>query len=190
MNSSKRIFFVVFMLLVAFAIPAFAQAQPNMIIGKYPKGRLFLYDGRIVEGKKLLMSGETISLTVYGAIQTFQLDEIQQIMVKKGHASLLACGCGIGCLGIAGLAYAVTGGEIENEDGTIEKMKFGEYALGSLIWAGLCAGGGYLIGYIFDGWSIAYYLPRSFEMRPHTSLPSRHDKTNKGIPLLILKCSF
>jgi len=191
MNSSKHVlYFAVFMLLIAFAIPAFAQAQPNMIMGKYPKGRLFLYDGRIVEGKKLLMSGETVSIAVYGATQTFYLDEIQQIMVKKGHSSLFACGCGLGCLGLAGLAYAVSGGEFEDEDGITQKMKFGEYALGSIIWAGLCAGGGYLIGYIFDDWSIVYYLPQNYERRPHTSLPSNHDKGKKDIPLLMLKGSF
>jgi hypothetical protein len=193
MNLSKHVlYFVVFFLFMVFVMPTFAQVHQNMAIGKYPKGRIFLYDGRILEGKRLIMSGETVSLLVYGATQTFDINEVQQVMAKKGHASLFACSCGLGCLGLTAISYAITNGEIEDEYGNISKLSLGEYALGSAIWAGLCAGVGYLIGYIFDDWSVVFYQPRNFGMKlqvfPESGVLSKNRINN--MPLFAIKGSF
>lgn len=187
MISSKHIL-CLFLLLIVFAMPIFAQTQNNMIIGKYPKGRLFLYDGRILEGKNLIMSGDSASMMVYGVTQNFSLSEIQQITAKKGHASFFASCCGLGCIGISALSYAITGGEYEDEDGVTQKLNLGEYTAGVAIWTAMVAVGGYLVGYIFDDWAIVYYLPNRYDMK-QTSL-NKFGKSSKDIPLLALKSSF
>jgi len=152
MNSFRKILTI--SPLVFIVIINFANGQ--ILTQKYPKGKIVLNSGIRVEGKNLVITQETASLTVGSTSQSFQLKDIKQIQAKKGNGQKYGNTCGGSCLGLALGSYLATGGETEDVYGNKQKIDFGQYLLGTTIWVGLFYGAGYFIGSLTDEWEIVY----------------------------------
>ncbi len=135
-NSTKIISLLAFAFLLANV--SFAQT--------YPKVKVTLKNGTIVEGKKGNITKESISFMEGTALKTYDLSEVTLIQAKKGKAAKWALGCGGGCLGICLITTAAN----PNDDDV------GTLLAGSLIWTGVFAGVGALIGHLTDDYNSVY----------------------------------
>ena len=113
-----------------------------------------LKNGQVFKGKQGTLSGESISFLSGSAQKTYPLNEVNLVQAKEGKAIKWALGMGGGCLGI-GLLVSVTQGNKTNE-ATGEAYGTGTLLAGSVIWAGLFAGAGALIGGASDHWQNVY----------------------------------
>jgi len=150
---TKHIFYIFFVILpLVFAMPISAESQ---VVWKYPKGRILLYDGSIVEGKNLVLHTDMISLQIDGTKSNFKVSDIQQIMLKKGRPNFLAKNCGFGSLA----AFIIFGLVIKDHlsPGDVDPA---QYIISAIITPLSLAGLGYLIGSKFDDWIIIYDHPR------------------------------
>lgn len=150
---TKRIFQFFFVtVLLYFAISVSAEPQ---IEWKYPKGRISLYDGSVVEGKKLILNTDLVSLQVNNTKSNFEVSDIKQIMAKKGRPSSLAKSFGLGCLASFIIFGLITRDHLHSGD--IEPT---QYVISAIVTPLSSAGLGYLIGSKFDDWIIVYDHPR------------------------------
>jgi len=118
----------------------------------YNKVKVTLRDGVILEGKQGFISDETVSFTTGVTQQTYSLYDVNLIQAKQGKAMKWAVGCGGGCAAICVISGIVSGQEVLDEYG----YGWGMYAMGSLIWVGIFAGAGALIGGISDNYVTVY----------------------------------
>ncbi len=126
----------------------------------YPKGKIILKAGTVIEGKDLQLGPESVALTVGGMPMTYKLTDVQQVMAKKGLAKRMGNIFGGGCFGLAMAAYLSTGGEIENEYGYTVEIDFGMYMESAALWTAIFYGGGYLVGMAMDDWQFVYFAPQ------------------------------
>ncbi len=118
----------------------------------YPKVKVTTNDGLILKGKDGVLTDESITFLVSNSPKTFLLNDVSLIQAKEGKAGKWALGFGGGCAGIVLIAGIVTGSEgIEDAGGTT-----GTYILGGLIWTGLFAGIGALIGNASDHYETVF----------------------------------
>jgi hypothetical protein len=122
---------------------------------KYAKMKVTMNQGVTIEGKKGVIGVESVILFVDGQQQTYPLADVQNIMAKKGSAGKWAIGFGGGCLAIG---LAVTAVNPNNDD-------VGTLALGSVLWAGIFAGLGGLVGLAVDPWKNVYVPKRAALLR-------------------------
>lgn len=141
-----------FLFVAVLGTQTFAQ-----VTGNYPNGKMVLKNGTIVEGKNLVLTTTTATLTVGGAPQTFNLSEVNQIMAKGNNAQK---GCLIGaggCAALGLLVYVVSDDEaFREQDYESKSDATGPYFLGLALWSGCLGGIGYLIGKGSDDWNIVY----------------------------------
>lgn len=119
---------------------------------QYHKVKVTKKDGAVVEGKKGNITEESFSFITGGMQQTYPLSDINLIQAKEGKAGKYALYFGGGCLGvciISGLAVGSDG--IEDAGGTT-----GTYVAGCILWTGIFAGIGALIGRGADDWQNVY----------------------------------
>jgi hypothetical protein len=117
----------------------------------YPKVKITMKNGGIVTGSKGTIDKESISFTMEGSPQKYSLSDVSMIQSKKGSAGKWALGCGAGCLGFYGISYLISPSTYEDAG-----LSGGQVLFGALIWAGVSAGVGALIGAATDHYEIVY----------------------------------
>lgn len=125
----------------------------NMLIAQeYKKAKVTLNSGVTVEGKKALLTTESFSLQVLETRRTYALDEVQLVQAKQGKAGKWALGFGGGCAALVVISGVIAGSEgIEDAGGTT-----GTYILGGVLWTGIFAGVGAIIGALVDNYETVY----------------------------------
>jgi hypothetical protein len=182
-----RFYLLVFSILVlifAWTMTSFAQ---NMYKTTYPKARIFMKNGQMVQGESLIMDMENTTLRINGFPQTFQTSDVSNIMVKKGYASDFALCSGGGCLALCAVALAVSYKNFNDDYYYETDFTVGSFIAGSLIWVAIFTGGGYLIGNLIDDWTPIYLAPRASGFGNNELAFS---KANNGMKLPIFSASF
>lgn len=118
----------------------------------YKKVKVTLTNGLIQKGSEATISDETVSFNSGGEIKTYPLSDVSMIQAKKGSAEKWALGCGAGCATLCIVDFAAVGASGINDLG----YSVGQFALGSVLWTGIFAGAGYLIGSLTDHEEIVY----------------------------------
>jgi hypothetical protein len=119
---------------------------------EYKKVQVSLSDGIVLKGKNASINDASVSFTSGSILKTYPLTDVNLIQAKEGKAGKWALGFGGGCLGICIISGLAVGSEgIEEVGGTT-----GTYIAGSIIWTGIFAGVGYLIGNAADDWQVVY----------------------------------
>jgi len=96
MKNCKSIYAVFSAILLLAVLSSFSNAQS---FETYPKGKIVLTNGSIIEGEDLLFDGKSASISLGdGLSKTYEVSEISQIMVKYNRANK---GCMYGALGCA-----------------------------------------------------------------------------------------
>ena len=133
----------------------------NLSAQSYARVKVSFINGNTLEGRNGYLDNQNVFLTVNNRESGYTLDDIFYIQAKRGLAGKYALGFGGGCLAL-GLVSTLTysGDEFEQSD----------LLLGSLLWAGLFAAAGGLIGSISDQWTEIY------RQSPQSSL--LHDRVN------------
>ena len=126
----------------------------------YPKGKIILKAGTIVEGKDMQLWPGSVDLMVGGMLMTFELTDVQQIMAKRGLAKRMGNICGGGCFGLALGSILLTGGKIQDEYGNTVEYDVGTLMASAALWTAIFYGGGYLVGMAMDDWQIVYFAPQ------------------------------
>ncbi len=176
--------FLLFCVIISFAfvtiIPSSAQVSAKIT---YPKAMVFLKDGRIIKGEKLLMDEETIFLHINNNPQVFQINDVSQVMVKKGYANDFAQCFGGGCLALCGITLIANFENFDEYNG----YSLENFIVGSLIWTAIFTAGGYLVGSVIDDWTPIYINRRASESN-RTALAS--SKSDDSVKLPILFATF
>jgi hypothetical protein len=119
---------------------------------EYKKVKVTLNDGIVFKGTNGVITDESFSCQVSNTLKTYSLDEIKLVQAKEGKAGKWALGFGGGCAGIVIITGLVSGSEgIEAAGGTT-----GMYIAGGIIWTGIFAGIGALIGNSADDYENVY----------------------------------
>lgn len=151
----KRNQFLIF-LVVVFCLTSFVSAQQ---VGTYPKAKITLKNGMVVEGKNLVLSTETAMVNV-GAqgTQSYDLSEVTLIQAKHNKGMKGCMYAGGGCAALCLLAYLAGDEETFTETYEVDSKSeaAGQYFLGAALWSGCLGGVGYLIGNASDPWQTVY----------------------------------
>lgn len=186
MNKINHCLSLFFVIIFMFVLTNLSLAQISYKT-TYPKAKIFLKSGQIIQGERLVMDMETVTLRINGIPQTFQTYDISNIMVKKGYAGDFALCSGGGCLALCAVTLAVSYKDLTDDIVEENELTVGQFVAGSLIWAAIFAGGGYLIGSLIDDWTPIYIAPMASEFN-HSQLAS--SKIYNGIQLPILISQF
>ena len=168
---NKKLFFTALcalLLIVLFSSQTIAQQY-----GTYPKGKIIMKNGNIVEGKNLVFTSSSVTITIGMSAQNFELEDVSQIMVKQNKA-MKGCMYGAGgCAAIGLFAYLAGDDEtFEETYGTSKSESSGQYFLGLALWTGCFGGVGYLIGSATDNWQIIY-VSSSAENESNSEIDSK-----------------
>ncbi len=120
---------------------------------QYSEMKVIHKDGATIEGDDGTMDESSVTLMVGGEKKTYPLSDVQLVMVKKGLGGKYALYAGGGCAVLVLISIIATSGDEE------QKYDTGTLVLGGLIWVGIFAGGGYLIGNAADDWNTVYTAP-------------------------------
>jgi hypothetical protein len=145
---------IVFLFLCVFFCINISQAQQT-----YKKVKVTTKDGVIAKGSKATLSDESISFTMKGVPKTYSLSEVLTVQAREGKAGKWALYSGGGCLGIGILVSVTLGGNYNETSG--ETYDTGTLLLGSVLWAGIFAGAGALIGSASDHYENVYISPKT-----------------------------
>lgn len=118
----------------------------------FKKVKVTLSNGVILEGKKGTMTPESFSFMVLENFRTYPINEIQMIQAKRGLAGKMALGFGGGCAGLVIITGVATGADGIAELGSTT----GQFVLGGVLWTGIFAGVGALIGVLADNYETVY----------------------------------
>lgn len=122
---------------------------------QYKKVKVTLKDGIVLKGTKGTLTEESFSCSVSNTFKTYSLDDVRLIQAKEGKAGKWALGFGGGCAGLVILTGLVSGADgIEEAGGTT-----GSFILGGVLWTGIFAGIGALIGNASDRYENVYLGP-------------------------------
>ena len=142
-------------LILFFAVSANAQ-QPYQ---EFAKGRIFFYDGLVLEGEKLRLTPTTVALEVMGQNQVYAITEIFQVMGKDNSGHLYGRTCAGACV-LVNLLPLLTGGYNYPSDGEggdeFRQVVFGLQVASAAFYGGLSYGVGYLYGKAKDDWKVLY----------------------------------
>ncbi len=128
------------------------SANAQSLMSTEGKVRLFK-GGLTIEGKDLQVNGESVSLTVGEQVTFMDLMDIDRVDIRKSNVMKGACIGGGGCLAIALLACS----SADDSDLSDAGGDRGDCYAGSMIWSGLFAAGGALIGNMNSKWNTVYY---------------------------------
>ncbi|MGB9596161.1 MAG: hypothetical protein ACPL7B_07750 [Candidatus Poribacteria bacterium] len=186
MNGIYRYLLLLVIIVLMFVLNTLSFSQTSYKM-TYPKARIFMKSGQIIQGERLIMDMETVTLRINGISQTFQTYDISNIMVKKGYAGDFALCGGGGCLALCAFTLAISYKDFTDDVIEEDELTVGQFIAGSLIWVAIFAGGGYLIGSLIDDWTPIFIAPRASEFN-HSQLAS--SKINSGMRLPIISGSF
>lgn len=133
-----------------------SMAWGQGFVSEYAEGKIYTRSGFTIEGKHLRMTMESATLEVAGQDQVLQLDDIVQVMAKKGKSKRYGRNCGMLALGLNTLSYLANGGKYEDEDGVEQTTEPLEFVVGAVMFGGLSYGVGYLAGMLTDDWEMVY----------------------------------
>lgn len=119
----------------------------NLSAQSYSRVKINFINGTTVEGRNGYVDNQNVVLTVNNRERGYSLDDVFYVQAKRGLAGKYALGFGGGCLAL-GLISTVTYSDDEFEQSDL--------LLGSLLWAGLFAAAGGLIGSLSDQWTEIY----------------------------------
>jgi hypothetical protein len=176
--------FSILMLIFAWTMTSYAQ---NMYKATYPKARIFMKNGQMIQGERLIMDMETVTLRIDGFPQTFQTADVSNIMVKKGYAGDFALCGGGGCFALCAITLAVSYKDFSDDPYNETDLTVASFIAGSLIWVALFTGGGYLLGNLIDGWTPIFIAPRASGFSRNELASS---KVNNGMKFPIFSASF
>ena len=159
----------------------------NMYKTTYPKARIFMKNGQMIQGESLIMDMENVTLRINGFPQTFQTSDVSNIMVKKGYAGDFALCGGGGCLALCAVTLAASYKNLTDDLKQDDELTVGQLVAGSLIWVAIFTGGGYLLGYFIDDWTPIFIAPRASGFS-YNELAS--SKINSGMKFPIFSASF
>ena len=140
-----------------------------------------LKNGQVFKGKDGTLTNESVSFLSGSAQKTYPLNEVNLVQAKEGKAKKWALAMGGGCLGVGLLVSVTQGGKYNEISG--ETYPVGTLIAGSVIWAGVFAGAGALIGSAADKWQNVY-ITKTSSMLKNFKLnlgPSRYAKVNIGV---------
>ena len=124
---------------LAFTLSGYSQ--------NFSKLKITTKQGLTLTGKQGSINNEAVLLSIDEQQKSYPLSDIQSIMAKKGSAGKWALGFGGGCLALC-LVTTVMNPNGEN---------VGTLLLGSVIWTGIFAGLGGLLGMAMDPWTTVYF---------------------------------
>lgn len=131
----------------------------QVVVSQYAEGKVFTRSGFTLEGKKLRMSMESVTLEIAGQDQVLPIKDVVQVMVKRGLAKRYGKNCGIIGLGLATLSILTPDDGEENgetEDGEEQEEGPASKLVGGIMLGGLSYGVGYGIGMATDHWEVVY----------------------------------
>jgi hypothetical protein len=143
----KCLFGFTILILVVFSVFQTLSAQ------QYSEMRIIHKNGATIDGDDGTMGDTSVTMMIDNAPKTYPLNEVQLVMVKKGLAGKYALAAGGGCAAIVLISVLAASEESKGEYST------GQLLAGGLIWVGIFAGGGYLIGNAVDDWNTIYTAP-------------------------------
>ena len=168
-----------FCIFIALLCVSLVTAQDYKIV------QVTLKNGQVFKGKKGTLSNESISFLSASAQKTYPLNEVSLVQAKEGKAGKWALAMGGGCLGVCIISIAATGGTVSTTDetGTTEvTYSTGALIAGSIIWAGIFAGAGALIGNASDHWQNVFITKATSKLKNFDINfgPNRFAKYNVG----------
>jgi hypothetical protein len=140
-------------------------AEAQGLVSTRGKVRVFK-GGLTIEGKDLQVNDQSVSLTVSGQPTFLDLNDIDRVDVRVSNVMKGACIGGAGGRAI-GLIACNAASESDLEDAGGSR---GQCMAGSMIWAGLFAAGGALIGNSTSDWEPVYYRTSSSELDSEASM--------------------
>jgi len=150
---NKTLLILSFLTLVVFFN---TQLIAQELVKEYPKGKISLDNGQIITGKNLRVFTDSAVMKVQGIEQEFQLSEVKIIQAKVGKATKWALTCSGGCAALSLGSLLAVGGSTTDAQGNEVEIDAGSYMMGTIIWAGIFYGVGYLIGAMLDDWETIY----------------------------------
>jgi hypothetical protein len=120
----------------------------------YKKVQVTTREGMTIKGKNGILTKESISFLTGSGQRTYPISDVNLIQAKEGKAGKWALYSGGGCLGIGLIVSLTQGGKYNETSG--ETYDTGTLLAGSVIWAGIFAGAGAIVGSLVDNWEIVY----------------------------------
>jgi len=143
-----------------------------------------LKNGQVFKGKKGILSNESISFLSGSAQKTYPLNDVSLVQAREGKAGKWALAMGGGCLGVCIVVIAVNASSGTTDPNTGETITYstGQLIAGSLIWTGIFAGAGALIGNASDHWQNVFITKTTSKLKNFDINfgPSRFAKYNVG----------
>jgi hypothetical protein len=164
----KSLIFISFFVFTAIVV----TAQDYKIV------QITLKNGQVFKGKKGTLSTESISFLSGSTQKTYPLSDVSLVQAKDGKAKTWALGMGGGCLVVGLVVTATQAGKVNEASG--EVYSAGTLIAGSIIWAGIFAGAGALIGSASDHWQNVYINKATSNLKniKFNFGPSRYAKYN------------
>lgn len=125
------------------------------IIAHYAKGKVFTDSGFTLEGENLRLSSESLTLEVAGQDQVIPMDNVIQVMAKKGLGKKYGKTCGVMSLALSGLSILTPNNKDDN-DQKEEKDDPLSAVVGAVMLGGISYGIGYVAGLATDDWEVVY----------------------------------
>jgi hypothetical protein len=139
-----------------------------------------LKNGQVFKGKKGTLSAESVSFLSGSAQKTYPLNEVSLVQAREGKAGKWALAMGGGCLVVGLIVTATQAGKVNEASG--ETYSAGTLIAGSLIWTGIFAGAGALIGNASDHWQNVFITKATSKLKNFDINfgPNRFAKYNVG----------
>lgn len=141
-------------IIIALLSVSMVSAQSYKIV------QVTLKTGQTFKGKKGMLTNESVSFFKGSAQQTYPLNEVSLVQAKEGKAGKWALAMGGGCLGVCAITIAASGSAVD--EGT---YTYGTLIGGSLIWTGIFAGAGAIIGNSSDHWQNVYIVKATSKLK-------------------------
>lgn len=144
----------------------------------YNQVKVTLSNGFVVKGTNATISKESITFSTDNQIKTYPLSEVNLVQARSGSTGKWALGCGGGCLAVCAIAGVAAGTDGISAAGG----NTGTYILGSLLWTGIFAGVGALIGSMSDHEQTVYL--KSSSMLNNLKLNFSTERLTKESPTI------
>jgi hypothetical protein len=158
-------------IIIALLSVSMVSAQSYKIV------QVTLKNGQAIKAKKGTLTNESISFLSGSVQKTYPLNEVSLVQAKEGKAGKWALAMGGGCLGVCIIAIAGSGSAVDA--GT---YSYGQLIAGSIIWTGIFAGIGAVIGNATDHWQNVYITKANSQLKNFDINfgPSKFAKYNIG----------
>jgi hypothetical protein len=143
-----------------------------------------LKNGQVYKGKKATLTAESVSFLSGSAQKTYPLNDVSLVQAREGKAGKWALAMGGGCLAVCIVVVAVNASQDTETTGTTDEVTYstGTLIAGSIIWTGIFAGAGALIGNASDHWQNVFITKATSKLKniDINFGPNRYAKYNVG----------